>query len=526
MLLSTTLRLAGLALCLAFAQATYAQTTPSKKTKSPFDSLYAKAYQVGNAQPDSAIHYASQATRASQKPEEQANAHNLLAFYALNQGYYALAIKHYQKAYDLYKQPSQKAVMLKNIAFCYKNAGNYEKATSIAKKTVQNFTTLQDTTNLIEAFNLLANCYTVQDNFGNTSETFKKAIQLTQGKHKAKLANIYDDLARLKENQTQYDSAIHYQRLALERFAEPNAARKCTRLVRLSWYYMLNQNARQARQHLNQALALKQTSPVSHIMLQATHGLLLFVERQEPEARQAIGRSDTLLKHLRQRSSHPIQQKFARKLAYEINQSGYQLLKHLCFYSEQRARFAPHKQWFAERLQYSQQLYEEIQLRVHARDSLVIARTQPKTQVRVVRQISPWWWVVIAATIAIGGLWLYKARAQTIKARIQEVQAETERVQAQAEQVQAQADFVEAMKASPIEGLGDIKPQETHLLQEAAHRLQRPLEPDEVKLLVLVVRGCAYKRIAEELKISEGATKMRAQRLKERLKVHSFQELM
>lgn len=43
---------------------------------------------------------------------------------------------------------------------------------------------------------------------------------------KSNLSNIYDDLAHLKEKQQQYDSAIHYQRRALERFPNPQSAQK------------------------------------------------------------------------------------------------------------------------------------------------------------------------------------------------------------------------------------------------------------------------------------------------------------
>ncbi|WP_299465539.1 sigma factor-like helix-turn-helix DNA-binding protein [uncultured Microscilla sp.] len=512
-MLSITLRLslAGLALCMVFAWAS-AQTTNHPQPKSLYDRLYAQAYRAGNTQPDSAIYYARQAATATKKPADQAKAHWLIGFYARKQGYYGLAIQHYQYAYNLYKQPIQKATMLKNIAFCHKNVGNYQAAIPIVRQAVQRFAKLKEVNYHIEALNLLANCHNAETNFGNAQLTYIQAVEMAKKHSKPqKLASIYTDFANFKENQHQYDSAVHYQRLALEGFNEPNAIRKCTRLVRLSWYCILNKNAGQARYYLDEAFRVEQNGAECNVLLYAIQGFLLFVERQEAEARQAIERSDSLLKHLRQSSSHPIQQKFARKLACEINQSGYKILQSLCFYSNERPRFAPHKQWFAQRLQYSQQLYNEIHLRVALRDSLVIARATPR--VNIVRQITPWWWLVMVAAIAIGGLWLYQARTQKIR-------AETRRVQ-------AQVNFVETIKASPVQGMGDLSKAEVGMLAKIEHHQKAKLTADEVRMFVMVVRGgYTYKAISLRTNFTEGNIKTKVRRAKKACGVSNLKDLM
>jgi hypothetical protein len=245
-------------------------------------------------------------------------------------------------------------------------------------------------------------------------------------------------------------------------------------------------------------------------MLQATQGFLLFVERKETQALEAISRSDTLLNRLSQRSKSLIQQKFAYKLSYEINQSGYKLLKRLCFYSEQRARFAPHKKWFAQRLENDRLLYTQTRVNVALKDSLEIARATPK--VHVVNKLSPWWWALMAATLAIGGLVVYMARAKKIKA--------------ETEQVQAHTDFIETIKASPIKGFDELGKAEINMLTEAEYRLKRKLKLEEIQMLIMVSRDYKYSEISVNLGIKESAARVRMQRFRERLNISHINELM
>lgn len=81
--------------------------------------------------------------------------------------------------------------------------------------------------------------------------------------------------------------------------------------------------------------------------------------------------------------------KYARKTAYEVYQSAYELLHNLWFYGD-RARFAQLKAWFEQRMNQEKNLYEDIQASMALENSLVMARSAPKT--KVVRQLNPWWW--------------------------------------------------------------------------------------------------------------------------------------
>lgn len=500
---------AGLAWALAL---NIAQAQPAPGSQARYDSLYAKAYHIGKHHPDSAIHYARLALEATTQSTPKGNAHNLFAFYAQRQGYYGAAIQHYRSAYDLYTTPAQKASALKKIAFCYINADNYRQAIPIARKAVQNFSNLGATTRLVEALNLLANCYNDQGNFGDADSTFKKAIALAHAHAKSKLPNIYGDLARLKEKQQQYDSAAHYQRRALERFPNPDLRKKCIRLARLGWYYILSEDSKQARRCIDAARRLKQYEGESSIVLQAVHGFLLFVERKETQARQAIRRSDSLLKRLRAHSAHPLQQKYTRKLAYEINASGYKILRRLSFYSSQRARFAPHQQWFADRMRHEKQLLDQIKVNVQLKDSLIIERTQPKTELKIINKVSLWWWVIIVAALVIGVIWVYKARTQKLRAEAQRVQART--------------DLVKAIETSPIKGFENLSDYETQIIHKAEDRLRRKATADEIKLLVWVARKYTYNQIAVNLGIREDTVKTRIKRLRQRCGVDNIRDLM
>lgn len=512
------LRLSFILCLLVFASlCTQAQISTNSQKQSPYDSLYAKAYSLGNTQPDSAIHYARQASRATQKTEEQAKAHWLIGFYARKQGYYGLAIQHYRKAYALYAAPKQKAMVLKNIALCYKNVGNHQEAIPIVFKAVQNFKALNDTSNLSRALQLLADCYRIQRSYYAADTCFRQALDICiKQKNKARVASIYDDLAFFKKQEMRHDSAAYYQRLALATFQEPNTTKQMMRLSRLAWYYMRSTRPDSAQHYLRQAQAIKTRNPKALIYLYATEGFMQFVAHHDSTARRTYQRCDSLLQLLSESSPSPAQQKFVAKLNYEIYHSGYQALGMLWSETE-RQKYSHVRAWFKEKMLPQKMLYDEISLRVVLTDSLVIERAKPK--IEVITKIAPWWWALMAGVLAVGGLLLYWARTQEAKAREKEAQAKTE-------QMQAQTDFVEIIKASDVEGFDRIKPQEANLLQEAAQRLRRKLKPNETKLLVMSVRNYTYKQIGEALDISKDAAKMRAQRLKENLEVKSFKELI
>ncbi|WP_299466045.1 sigma factor-like helix-turn-helix DNA-binding protein [uncultured Microscilla sp.] len=510
-MLSITLRLSlvGLVLCMAFAWASAQTTHP--QPKSLYDRLYAKAYQLGNAQPDSAIYYARQAATVTQKPDDQAKAHWLIGFYARKQGYYGLAIQHYQQAYDLYKQPIQKATMLKNIAFCYHNTQNYLAATPIAMRAAQRFAKLKATNYHIEALNLLANCYNADANIGNAQRTYMQAIDLAQ-KHKKniKLPDIYSDLARLKDKQNIYDSAIYYQRLALQA-PQIQPSKESIRRVKLAWYYLQSKNLPAAEQSLQQAQNLQHTSPKAWAYYWGVQGLVHYIKLQKSQAEQAYHKFDSLLQVLGGNNALPVQQKFAHKTAYDMYHSGYSLIGRIWPREHEKAYFAQVRQWYAQRKRTEHRLLQKTKVNVTLRDSLVIARTTPR--VNIVRQITPWWWLVMVAAIAIAGLWLYQARTQKIRAETR--------------QVQAQANFVESIKTSPVQGMGDLSKAEVGMLAKIEHHQKAKLTADEVRMFVMVVRGgYTYKAISLRTNFTEGNIKTKVRRAKKACGVGNLKDLM
>ncbi|EAY29633.1 tetratricopeptide repeat protein [Microscilla marina] len=511
-MLSITLRLslAGLALCVAFGWAC-AQTTNHPQPKSRYDRLYAQAYRAGSAQPDSAIYYARQAASATQKPQEQANAHNLLAFYGLNQGYYGLAIQHYQQAYDLYKQPIQKATMLKNMAFCHKNTGNYQATIPIVRQAIQIFTKLKEVDYHIEALNLLANCHNAETNFGNAQCIYMQAVELAKRHSKPqKLASIYTDFANFKENQHKYDSAVYYQRLALQA-PQLHPSKESIRWVKLAWYYLQSKNLPAAEQSLRQAQSLEHTSPKAWAYYWGVQGLVHYIKLQKSQAKQAYHRFDSLLQVLGGNTAQPIQQKFAHKTAYDMYHSGYSLIGRIWPREHEKAYFAQVRQWYAQRKRTEHRLLQKTKVNVTLRDSLVIARTAPR--VNVVRQITPWWWLVMVAAIAIAGLWLYQARTQKLRAETR--------------QVQAQANFVETIKTSPIKGMGDLSKAEVDMLAKIEHHQKDKLTADEVRMFVMVGRGgYTYKAISLRTNFTEGNIKTKVRRAKKACGVSNLKDLM
>lgn len=496
--LSLTVLAFWLALSHAWAQA---------RKQNVYGSLYAKAYHVGNAQPDSAIYYAQLALKATQDPTKQANAHNLIAFYAQRRGYYGFSLSNYQRAYDLYINVSQKAATLYNIAFCYKNADNHTAAIPVARKAIDNFRHLNDTKSLSRALQLLANCYHAQTNFFAADTCFKRLVKITQSK--TRLASIYTDLASFKESQQKYDSAVYYQRLAL-RQAKAKPSTESIRRVKLAWYYLQSKNLEAAEQSLQQAQATPHRSPKAWAYYWGLRGLVHYIKIEEKAATQAYQKFDSLLQVLGGSQAPPIQQQFAHKTAYDMYSSGYALIGRIWPKDEEKAYFARVRQWYALQKQAAHKLMQSSQGQVVLQDSLVIERAKPK--IKVVKKLSPWWWALMLGTLAVGAIWVYKARRQVVQARIQEAKV--------------QVDFMEAVEASPVKGFGEVSKAEVSMLAEAEHRLKRKLRLEEVQLLMMVARSYKFSEIAVNLGIKESTARMRMQRLKERCSINHVDELL
>ena len=124
-----------------------------------YNHLYKFAFHKGNQQPDLAISYAQKAIKKAHNSTEKANAHYLVAFYAQYQGYYGLAIIHYNKALELYSTSLNKTTILNNMATCYKNAGKPWQAIKIGEKVFKHFAHKKDSVKLSFTINLLANCH-------------------------------------------------------------------------------------------------------------------------------------------------------------------------------------------------------------------------------------------------------------------------------------------------------------------------------------------------------------------------------
>lgn len=482
----------GLCLC-SFV---YSQTTVT------YTSLYKKAYYLGSAQPDSAIYYAQQALKLTRKAEEQANAHYLIAYYNRKIGYYGMALQHYETAHRLHKNLQLKATILKNIAFCHHNTGNHQAAIPIARKAVRYFQQEQDSVKLMRAFNLLANCYRAEYSLGIADSLLSAAVRIAKKLKASELPNIYSDFARLEELRQAHDVAIDYQKMAVEQSVVTDTSQKVIRFARLVQLCMLGQKIDLAKQYLQQANTLKPNTLKAKIQLLAVRGLLFFFDRKNKEAYQTYRQCDSLLLLLQQNKGSAIQQKYARKTAYEVYKNAYELLYKLCLYGNKQ-HFTQPKNFFEQRMLREKELYEGIKVQISLKDSLIIARSTPKT--KVINKIAPWWVVVIILIIIVGSAIIYIRREKVVKANI---------------------DFVKTLAGSPVKGFEELTTKERQTLEQVEALIKRKLKIEEIKVLVMIQRGSNYNQISLATGASVGAIKTRVKRLKDRCNVDNIRDLM
>ena len=488
--------------------------------------LYQKAYNLGSTQPDSAIYYGQQALKLTTKEDEKAQTHWLIAFYAREIGNFRFAISHYKKAYSLYTGKSEKATMLKDIAYCYKNVGDgavlvpqkttdtstfrFKGVVLIAIEAAKIFQQLRDTTKLIHSLNLLGNCYKTEQKFEKSDSVFQLAIQLAKKKQEPTLKNVYGDYARLKERVRQYDSAVYYQRVALEQFPNKNLSKKTMRYVRLAKYYLLQHQLDSTKYYRDQALAIPQKSPNVTVYLKALQGLVAFIDKEIAQGQAYYAQCDSIILQLKNHSSSPVQQRYARKISYEVYYKAHEMLQQLQTYGGAPHRFAPTLAWFKKRLQYEKDLYDNAKVSAALRDSLVIERTRPKIQ--VTHRVNPWWWWLTLGVLTICGGLLYWRRER--------------KLQAEKLLTQASQDFVQQIKSSPIRDYGEPKPTEIKIVGDIEERMGKKLTTDEVKILLMIRRGDAYNKIHLATNIPVGTIKSTVNRIKTLCKVDNIRDLM
>lgn len=450
-----------------------------------YEQLYQKAKTVANVYPDSAIYYGQLAADNTSQPIEQAKAHWLIGYYASKMGYYGVAIRHYQQAHSLYTDPLLKATMLGNMADSYMIAGNYREAIPIAIKATRHFAVANDSVKLINAHQLLANCYTAKKAFDSADSTFKKAMSLAQ-QYPENLASLYIDYAWLKGQLHQYSQAICYQRLGIEKSSSKDLDKHSMRMVYLAQYYLQAQQPDSSHYYLNSVLKRSPRSLQVRLFAKATQGVLYFVKRKEFQAYQCFTTCDSLLKVLSVGAPNPVQQKYVHKTAYRVYGWAYEILDILWAFGN-KARFAAPRAWAKKRMEKEKEYYDAIQLPTNLQ---ALLKDTPRTM--------SWKWILLiivslTITLFVSGGWMYTQRAKNYRER---------------------SSFLATLAQSPLKGFDELTPQEMAMLELIEAKAKKKLKLDEVKILLMIYRKYSYNQISVDTTISVGSIKGKVRRLK------------
>jgi len=474
-----------------------------------FKQLYKKAYNIAATHPDSAMYYAQLAIKATTKPKEKASAHDLWGFYASRQGYYSLAIEHYQQAYNLYPEPIKKTMMLDNLAFCYKNIGQVASAIPIAQKAVLRFSQIEDSVRVAESLYFLGSCYLDEYNFKAADSTLQLMLQIGEKLNHHKLGLFYSSYAYYQEKRNRFDSAVYYQKLAIQKYKGKNLAKKSIWQTRLSRYYLQAQNPNAAQNALHKAKQLAGKLPLALLYYHSIQGIFLFLDQQDQAAYDNYKKCDSLLKKICPDPVNLTQRKYVRKKSYEIYKIGYDIFRKIWSY-EDKERYTRIRQWYQDRMHYEKALYDNIKISVALKDSLAMERARLKVQVK--RTVNPWWWWVMVAVIGVFGGVAYWQRTRKLRAEQAFAKAST--------------DFVKAIKASPIRGYGEPRPEDMLLLGDIEDRQRKKLTSDEAKILLMIRRGDSYNKIHLATEIPVGTIKSTVRRIKEQCRVENIRDLM
>lgn len=307
------------ALCSTILTPTKAQIKHSKEREAQqsYEKAYIKTRALTNTSPDSAMLWAEKCLGLAKTNGQYYGAYYLRGFNAYKLCMYQQAMYDYHKA-RAYTIPNSKNYFKVNnsLGDVYLKTGKYAKAVEFNQLSINYNKRNKIWVNLSYAYNVKANILHQQNDKAALS-VFYEALELRK-KHAPKDAGyVYEDMAKAFATFGMPDSAVAYQRLALQDYPIKSASKTATLHTQLAKYLLLSNQTAQAFAHLQQVAYLKKP-PMTQLFWMHTLSMYYASIEAQTKALQAFARCDDLLGDILDKATDIVTWRTVNKYANEM----------------------------------------------------------------------------------------------------------------------------------------------------------------------------------------------------------------
>jgi hypothetical protein len=259
-----------------------------------FTETYKKARAFTTSQPDSAMLWAYKSWLLTQNNTEKYKASYLIAYSANRLCLSSVALHWYNQASIITHDSTQKYDALNSKAAIYLRIGNYGQADSLNKQSIAYFKKQNDTYSLSYSYELQGAILQQRGNYG-ALDLFRQALQLRkQQTSQNEIGTIYRSIAKAFASFNIPDSAVYYQKKAIESYPMKSPNQVAIQQIFLAKYLLLADQTSAALPHLQTAERLRKR-PLTELLRCHTFGLYLSRLDVPAHAKRIFARCDSLL---------------------------------------------------------------------------------------------------------------------------------------------------------------------------------------------------------------------------------------
>lgn len=447
-----------------------------------FKETYKKAHAFTTTNQDSALVWAKKCVFQAKSDHEKYQASYLLGFNSYRMHLYGLALKGYSQAIKYAIDSTKKYKSMNSLASVYLSIGAYSKANKLNLQSINYFKKRQQWRSLSYAYELKSIILQKQKDYAALSVLYQ-ALKLRKKYAPKEIGYAYHNLATGFATFNQYDSAVAYQRLAVEQYPLKSPDKIAQQKILLAKYLLFANQVNKARPYLKDAQKIRKL-PMTELVWCHTLGLYLSHKQQNQRAAQTFAHCDSLLQNLLNEAPDVVTRKTISEQALEMYRD---VLKLKNLKAVARVRYEG-------KLQLIQAKLESYGKELTLKDTIHSKGFSQEKSISSNSSGLPtyFWWLLLTGTIGLLGYWIWRKTHQT---------------------------------APPTPEMLELV-NERKLIAQLEEKMGASLEVDTREMVLLCYRGKSFSEIAQLMRISRDTVRGRFRSIAQKTQIKSVSKFV
>ena len=268
----------------------------SANAQTNFEETYKKASDFTNTNQDSALVWAKKSLWLAQSSQQKYDAAYVLAYNAYKLCLFGLALKGYQQALEVAANSTDKYRAINSLASTYLRKGDYTRAQKLNEQSIRYFEHIQNGYSLSYSYELEGAILQKQKDYCALA-ILRKALKLRKKHAPKEIGAAYQNIADAFAHFNIPDSAVVYQRKALDNYPLKSPDQIANQHILLAKYLMRAKQTAQALSHLRVARKLAK-QPLTELFWSHTFSLYLVKTNDREKASRTLEYCDSLRKQV------------------------------------------------------------------------------------------------------------------------------------------------------------------------------------------------------------------------------------